>query len=218
MICNTWKMTKICPLQSPVKHSKYSASKIIAVPNTAYIIWCWHRLSTTPKTENSHSIGGTVSLALTALLQHGSQIKYFLPVEVQSVSHWQRYCSTVLNQIFPSLSRGGTVSLALAALLPQSAQIFPSLSRGGTVSLALAALLPQSAQIFPSHSSGGMVSLALAALLPQSAQIFPSHSNGGTVSLALAALLRHSAQILRLSRMRYTGTVSSSLPPIPRRS
>jgi predicted unusual protein kinase regulating ubiquinone biosynthesis (AarF/ABC1/UbiB family) len=69
------KMAKIWRLQSQVKHIKYSTSKIIAAPNTAYITRADTGFySTAPKTESSHSSGGTVSLALTALLQHNAQI------------------------------------------------------------------------------------------------------------------------------------------------
>ena len=93
-------MAKIWPLQSPVKHNKYSTSKTIAVPNTAYY----------------HSM---LTQASTAQLP---KLKTFTPVEVQSVSHWQYYCSTVLNQTFPSHFSWGTVSLALAVLLQHSAQ------------------------------------------------------------------------------------------------
>ena len=68
--------------KSPVKHNKYSTSKIIAVPNTAYY----------------HSM---LTQASTAQLP---KLKTLTPAEVQSVSYWQHYCSTVLHQIFPSHS------------------------------------------------------------------------------------------------------------------
>ena len=216
-------MAKIWPLQSPVKHNKYSTYKIIAVPSTAYIIRCWHRP-----------------------LQHNSQ-NWKNSVKVQSVSHWQHYCSTVLSQIFPSHSSWGSHSRTGSITAPQCSIKYSLLTPVevqsvshwqyycSTVLNKYSLLTPvevQSVSHWRHYCSTVLSKYSLltrvevqsvshwqhycstvlnkySLLTPVEVQsvshwqhycstvlnkIFPSHSSWGTVSLALTALLQHSAQ------------------------
>ena len=104
MLCNTQtiSLAKVWPLQSPVKDIKYTTSKNIEVRTTAYIIRCWRRLLQ-PNSQNwKLSLQWRYSQPRAdSITAAQCSIRYSLltPVEVQSASRWQHYCSTVLKYL-----------------------------------------------------------------------------------------------------------------------